>query len=59
MICYDHNKTPLSIGDNVMCYADDTENEGIIVQLFENNKVSVDGETGVVTVNANDCYYLP
>lgn len=59
MKCYDTNKTPLNIGDEVMCIQNGNENEGVIVDLLPNNKILLDGESGVITVNASDCFYLP
>lgn len=59
MKCYDKNKTPLNVGDGVMCVINGEENEAVILELLPNNKVKIDGESGVITVNGADCFYLP
>lgn len=59
MKCIDKNGTVLNIGDGVMCVANGNENEAVILALLPNNKVKIDGENGVIDVNASDCFYLP
>lgn len=57
--CYDHNKTELHVNDAVMCMANGTENEGIVIKLLDNNNVEVDGENGIIQISANDTFVLP
>ena len=58
-LCFDANNTSLSIGDAVMCIHNGNENEGLVKDLLPNNKIVLDGENGVITVNASDTFYLP
>lgn len=59
MKVYDANKTGLHAGDAVMCIINGTENEGVVLELLPENKLKVDGESGVITVNGTNCFYLP
>lgn len=59
MKCVDKNGTSLNVGDDVMCVANGDENEAIIVELLPENKVKIDGENGIIDVDASDCFYLP
>lgn len=59
--CYDKNNALLCIGDAVM-YVDTQngrENEGLITDLLPNNQIILNGESGSITVDASDCFYLP
>lgn len=58
-LCFDANNTSLSIGDAVMFIQNGNENEGLVKDLLPNNKIVLDGENGVITVNASDTFYLP
>lgn len=57
--CFDTNNTELHIGDSVMCVQNGNENEGLVTDLLPNNKIILDGESGLITVNASDTFYLP
>lgn len=59
--CYDANKTLLNVGDAVMCTQQNgiEENEGLVADLLPNNQIILDGENGMVTVDASSCFYLP
>ena len=57
-LCFDANNTSLSIGDAVICIQNGNENEGLIKDLLPNNKIVLDGENDVITVNASDTFYL-
>ena len=58
-LCFDANNTSLSIRDAVMCIQNSNENEGLVKNLLPNNKIVLDGENGVITVNASGTFYLP
>ena len=51
-LCFDVNNTSLSIGDSVICIQNSNENEGLVKDLLQNNKIVLDGKNGVITVNA-------
>ena len=57
-LCFDANNTSLSIGDAVICIQNGNENERLVKDLLSNNKIVLDGENGVITVNASDTFYL-
>lgn len=57
--CYDKNNTLLHPGIAVMYIQNGSENEGLVVDLLPNNQILLDGESGLVTVDASDCFYLP
>ena len=58
--CFDMNNTSLHVGDAVMYIQNgDDENEGLIADLLPNNQIVLDGENGLITVNASDTFYLP
>ena len=57
--CFDANNTSLHVGDAVMCVQNGNENEGLVTDLLPNNKIILDGESGLITVNASDTFYLP
>ena len=59
MICKDKNGTPLNVGDCVMHISNGKEYEATVVEVVSENKVNIDGERGIITVNASDCFYLP
>lgn len=59
MKAFDHNGTELSIHDAVMCINNGTENEGIVIEILPNNHIKIDGENGIITVNASDTFWLP
>ena len=57
--CFDSNGIRLYVGATVMCVANGSENEGQVIKLKANNKVDIIGETGIVTVQGEDCFLLP
>lgn len=59
MKCVGKNGTVLNVGDGVMCVANGNENEAVVIELLENNRVKIDGENGIIDVKASDCFYLP
>lgn len=44
MKCLDSNNTCLHVGDAVMCTQNGNENEDIVIELLENNRIKIDGE---------------
>ena len=57
--CYDQNGTLLGLGDAVMGVIGGRENEGVVAELLENNKIKMDGENGIIQVSADDVFVLP
>ena len=57
--CYDMNDTLLQIGYLVSYVQNgDDEDEGPIVELLEDNKITIDGDCGLRTIDASDCYCI-
>lgn len=59
-MCKDANNTVLSVGDAVM-YIDNNggEFEGTVTALLENNKIKIDCETGLMSIDASMAFVLP
>lgn len=59
--CHDHNHTPVKPGDWATYIDPSTggEEEGEITACHAGNKVTMDAESGCITVNASDIYVHP
>lgn len=57
--CYDMNNVELKVG-NLVSYVvnGDDEDEGIITELLSDNQIVINGDEGLRTVNASDCFSL-
>ena len=56
--CYDKNNTILRPGITVMYIQNGNKNKGLIIDLLPNDQILLDGESGMVTVDVSDCFYL-
>lgn len=59
MKCFDRNTTELAVNDGIMYVSNGKEYEGVISKLLEGNKIVIDTEEGILTVDASDTFYLP
>lgn len=57
--CYDMNNVLLHV-DDLVSYVEngDDEDEGPITELLPNNQIVIDGDSGLRTINASNCFSL-